>query len=239
MKPQKLNQKCCSVHFASQNVRTSLSKVRTLTIMMAQLGESLYSEDQTKANINNPEMAKCLEWLADMYTTNAMIGITSPGDWGGDSFAVDKVGMLMLGHWFSASLKQYEGSKNRLDEDFILIQTPQWDPANPVSACLAGVGGSIYAESEHKEEAFQLLELYLGSEFAEARTALGWGNPSINEHMKFMPQETAFEKQAYESNSLALSTTKPLVTNPYITAAGVEAAFNKYFNEYIYGRMSI
>ncbi len=217
---------------------TTNNRSQILTIMMAQLGKSLYSEDLTKANVNNPEMAKCLTWMADMMTSNAMIGITSPGNWGGDSFVTDNVGMLMLGHWFSASLKQYEGSKDRLD-DFILIQTPQWDPANPISACLAGVGGSIYSGSEHKEEAFQLLELYLGSEFAEARTALGWGNPAINEHMQFMPNETDFEKQAFKSNGLALTTTKPLTTNPYITSAGVEAAFNKYFNEYLFDRITL
>lgn len=217
---------------------TTNNKSQMLTFMLSQLGVSMYSDDLTAGNINTPEMRQCLEYWADMYESGAAIGITSPGDWGGDSFASDNVGILMLGHWFQASLKQYEASKDRLD-DFVLIQSPVFDKENPTSACLAGVGGSIYSGSKHKDEAFQLLELYLGGEFAEERTKLGWGNPSIIEHMQYMPNETDFEKQTYASNAQAISTMVSLITNPYITSEGVEATFSKYFNEYLYDRMTM
>ena len=217
---------------------TSSDKYQLFTIMLEQMNSSMWSDDLTKANFQTEEMKYAIEYWADMYKSNAAIGITGPGDWGGDSFAADNVGILCLGHWFQANLKLYENAKNRLD-DFMLIQTPQMDVNNPIQACLAGVGGSIYSGSKHKEEAFQLLELYLGGSFAESRTAQGWGNPAIVEQMAFMPNTTDFEKQCYDANAQGLKDMVPLKTNPYVTPEGVAATFNKYFNEYLYDRLTI
>jgi multiple sugar transport system substrate-binding protein len=218
---------------------TTNNMSQQITLQLAQLGSSLYSEDLKSANIDTPEMRKVLEWWKEYITEGgASYGPYSAAPSGFNGLANEEVGMVMEGYWYSGNLKGMDTAKDHL-QDFVMIQTPQYDTSNPVSGCLAGVGASIYSGSKHKDEAFKLIELYIGGKFGEDRVKSGWGNPSINEFADFMPQSTDFDKQCFAANQKGMESLTALVTNPYVDAGGVESTFSQYFDEYLFDRISL
>ena len=206
--------------------------------MVGSTGNSMFTDDLTGVNIDSPEIRAAFEYWADMYKSGAAIGaISSPGDWGGDSFAADRLGILCAGYWAGNG---YYAFMDGVDVDnFIMIQAPSLDTSKPGNACLAGVGGSIWVGSQHKDAAFKFLELYLGGEYAEGLAKLGYGNPASTDLVALLPQETEFQKQTYDSNKLAMENMITLKTNPFITNASMEATFTKYFNEVLFDRMTM
>lgn len=219
---------------------TSNDLYQLIASQLASEGKSLWSDDLRSANIDTPEVRAAFEYWADMYKSGAAISVMSgPGDWGGDSFAIDKVGMMNLGYWFgNGTLAFNENAKDHLD-DYMMIQAPSMDPEKPANACLAGVGGSIWVGSKNKEAAFRFLELYLGGEYAEKMARLGYGNPVHLDLVPLLPQETDFQKQTYEANRYGLEHMITIKTNPYVTSQGMSSTFSQYFNEVLYDRMTM
>ncbi len=221
--------------FASSNDLYQL-----ITAQLGSIGKSLWSEDLRSANIDTPEVRAAFEYWADMYKSGAAVSVmSSPGDWGGDSFAIDKIGMMNLGYWFgNGTLAFNDNAKDHLD-DYMLIQAPSLDTSKAANACLAGVGGSIWVGSKNKDAAFRLLELYLGGEWAKKMAERGYGNPAQLDLIPLLPQETAFQKQTYEANSFGIENMITLKTNPYVTSQGMSSTFSQYFNEVLYDRMTM
>lgn len=217
---------------------TSNSLYQLIAGMVGSTGNSMFTDDLTGVNIDSPEIRAAFEYWADMYKSGAAIGaISSPGDWGGDSFAADRLGILCAGYWAGNG---YYAFMEGLDLDnFVMIQAPSLDASKPGNACLAGVGGSIWVGSEHKDAAFKFLELYLGGDYAKEMAILGYGNPASTDLVELLPQETEFQKQTYDSNKLAMENMITLKTNPFITNASMEATFTKYFNEVLFDRMTM
>ncbi len=211
-----------------------------ITAQLGSIGKSLWSDDLRSANIDTPEVREAFEYWADMYRSGAAVSVlSSPADWGGDSFIEDKVGMLNLGYWFgNGTLALNENAKNHLD-DYMLIQAPSLDTSKPANACLAGVGGSIWVGSQQKDAAFRFLELYLGGEWAERMAQRGYGNPAQLDLIPLLPQETSFQKQTFEANNYGIENMITLKTNPYVTSQGMSSTFSQYFNEVLYDRMTM
>lgn len=212
-----------------------------IAAQLGSIGKSLWSDDLRSANLDTPEVRAAFEYWVDMYKSNAFANSVTggPGDWGGDSFAVDKVGMMNLGYWFgNGTLAFNDNAKDHLD-DYMLIQAPSLDASKQANACLAGVGGSIWAGSKNKDAAFRLLELYLGGEWAEKMAKRGYGNPAQLDLVELLPQETSFQKQTYDANAFGLQNMITLKTNPFVTSQGMSSAFSQYFNEVLFDRMTL
>lgn len=219
---------------------TTNNLYQLITGMVCSVDKSMFSDDLSEVYIDTPEIREAFEYWADMYKSGAAISdMSTPGDWGGDSFALDKVGMLCCGYWFgNGTLAFNENAKDRMD-DFILIQAPSLDTSRSANACMAGVGASIWEGSKNKEAAFKFIELYNGGEWARERAMTGYGNPAQKDLVELLPQETAFQKQTYDANKFGMENMITLKTNPYITAQGMESTFHQFFYEVLYERMTM
>ncbi len=219
---------------------TTNNLYQLITGMICSVGKSMFSDDLSEVYIDTPEVRAAFEYWGDMYKSGAAISdMSTPGDWGGDSFALDKVGMLCCGYWFgNGTLAFNENAKDRMD-DFMLIQAPSLDPANSANACMAGVGASIWSGSKNKEAAFKFIELYNGGDWARDRAITGYGNPAQTDLVELLPQNTEFQKQTYEANKFGMKNMITLKTNPYITAQGMESTFQQFFYEVLYERMTM
>ena len=107
---------------------TTNNLYQLITGMVCSVGKSMFSDDLSEVYIDTPEIRAAFDYWADMYKSGAAISdMSTPGDWGGDSFALDKVGMLCCGYWFgNGTLAFNENAKDRMD-DFMLIQAPSLD----------------------------------------------------------------------------------------------------------------
>ena len=219
---------------------TTNNLYQLITGMVCSVGKSMFSDDLSEVYIDTPEIRAAFDYWADMYKSGAAISdMSTPGDWGGDSFALDKVGMLCCGYWFgNGTLAFNENAKDRMD-DFMLIQAPSLDTSKGANACMAGVGASIWRGSKNKEAAFKFIELYNGGEWAKKRAIQGFGNPAQSDLLELLPQETQFQKQTYDANEFGMKNMITLKTNPYITAQGMESTFQQFFYEVLYERMTM
>lgn len=219
---------------------TTNNLYQMIASQLASVGKSMFTDDLSAVNIDTPEVREAFDYWADMYKTGAAVSdISTPGDWGGDSFAADKVGMLCCGYWFGNGTLAFNDLAKDHMEDYILIQAPSLDTANSANACLAGVGGSIWKGSRNKDAAFRFLEIYLGGEWAEKMAKIGFGNPAQLTLVDLLPQETEFQKQTYEANKYGIENMVTLKTNPFITAQGMDSTFKQYFYEVLYERMTM
>ncbi len=213
--------------------------MQLITAMLASQGLSLIDNDSGKVNVDTPEVRAAFEYWKEMYSSKAAISdISTPGDWGGNSLTVDKVGMVCCGYWFGSQLANDELAKVRL-EDFELIQAPSVDPSKPSDACLTGYGVAIWKGSKNKDAAFRLMEMYLGGEWGKQLARSGRGNPGSKRFVEYMPQETEFQKQAFDANKYGMEHMITVQTCPYVTPQGLSSIFQQYFYETLYDRMTL
>jgi multiple sugar transport system substrate-binding protein len=210
-----------------------------LNLMLAQQGKSLWSDDFSKININTPESKKILQYLVDNMKAGAFNSpLYQPTDgWGGQLFMEDKVGMLMVGYWYTGMLRSNDQLKNRLD-DFAMLPTPVLaEGGQRMSTCLTGTGAFISKNTKHPDEAYQFLEWLMADSMADERAKSGWGQPLYKSKLDLLPQNTNFDKQTLEVLKSELNVySDKVVYNPYISNVTLNGLFDKYFVPVLYGK---
>ncbi len=181
---------------------------------LAELGQSLYSEDFTKVIIGgNEETLKLAQYYFDLAKENLTVNPInpSPNGWAGGDFTAGLLAMMQYGFWYSA-MAETDTTQGQV----VMLPGPTWagqrrDPT------MTATGMVMSAASKNPDAAWVVFEWFNGGQPALDRAASGWGVPALKSMLKLVPQETDFQKQCFQilEGELALET-PPLQFNPYL-----------------------
>lgn len=185
--------------------------------MIVQQGGTFFNDDLSVVNFSTPEATRAMEWLVDYASSG--VGVTSANPladgWDGPTFIAGNMGMTMTGYWMAGSLAGDDAAAVR--DGVSLIPTPTWGPA--MSAVAGGVGAWIPAQSEHKDQAWRVMEFFMAGQPAVDRAASGWGLPVLKSLWDQLPTGLPFQAQAAETAKLDADAVISLPDSPYMDAA--------------------
>jgi len=195
---------------------------------LASLGQSLYTPDNNEIVLDSPEAKRIVQYWVD--AVKKPVGPSSLNSDAAnfiDLFSQNKLGMMIVGYWFSGLLRSNELTKSHLD-DFIMLPAPVMSGGKRVEATRSGTGGIIYSKTKHPEEAWTVFEWFYGGKPADERAKSGWGLPGFKSKVELLPRETNFDKQTYAVITDDLKQLSTLPYNPYISATAFSTLLDKY-----------
>lgn len=126
-----------------------------------------------KANFTDPAVIEALQPIVDMRNEKE-IG-ASPADvgaeWGGDMFGTERASMIIEGNWMIEFMEDAFP-----DVNYGVVEVPTINDQQSTMAYT--VSYSMNTESDHKEEAWQLIEFLTGKDGMEIWTSSGLALPS-------------------------------------------------------------
>lgn len=195
---------------------------------LASLGKTLFSADNSTIDLNTPEARKVLQyWIDAVKTPVGPSSLHSEALNFIDLFSQNKLGMMIVGYWFSGMLRSNELTKSHID-DFMMLPSPKMEGGVRVEATRSGTGSIIYSKTKHPKEAWTVFEWFYGGKPADERAKGGWGLPGFKSKVTLIPKDTSFDKQTYDVINDDLNNLSTLPYNPYISATAMGTIFDKY-----------
>jgi multiple sugar transport system substrate-binding protein len=192
--------------------------------MTASAGGSLFADDMATVDFSSPEALKSLQWYLDYAKADIGPNVLNPNPdgWDGPTYQAGRMAMANDGYWFGGLI----GADAKLAAVSRFAPAPQLG-SHRVSPCFSGTGFWIPKDAKNKEAAWKLFEWNFAGKPAHDRAASGWGIPSLNSLRSKMPQDNAFQKQAYavQQQELAYFTVLPM--SPYAQADALNAVISK------------
>ncbi len=203
--------------------------------MLAQKGLTLFNSDMTQIDFTTPDVKAVFQWFIDW--AQAHVG-QSPLDpdptWDGDLYNADRVAIAIYGYWFGGQI--FTGTDVKSHSAF--APAPQWGPQR-VSSCMGGTGAWIPQNTKHPDEAFKLMEYYMGGQPAVDRSKSGSGIPSLKSLVSNLPQTLPYQKQAFQTQQQELPYLSILHFSPYADYTSVEAAITKFIEPVMHGQATL
>ena len=212
-----------------------------LEMYLSSYGNSMWNDDYSSTTLETAETKKAVQYFQKLHETGALASNLYPAsDYIGiSSLLEDKVGMVLNGYWFRGGY----GSAGRVDaaaEKLMFVP----GPVGTEGSCyvLDQICAGIFSETEHPEEAYDLLEyLMLAEQGVTARTKVGLGLPVNKIYENTLPYETAFDKQTLDVVKNVQIDTLDLSPRicPYITYRSLTTLFDKYYLPVLYKRSTL
>jgi multiple sugar transport system substrate-binding protein len=217
---------------------TALPLPTLLEMYLSSYGNSMWNDDYSSTTLETAETKKAVKYFQKLHETGALASNLYPAsDYIGISALLeDKVAMVLAGYWFRGGY----GSAGRVDaaaEKLMFVP----GPVGTAGSCyvLDQICAGIFSETDHPEEAYDLLEyLMLAEQGVTARTKVGLGLPVNKIYENTLPYETAFDKQTLDVVKNVQIDTLDLSPRicPYITYRSLTTLFDKYYLPVLYGR---
>ena len=197
-------------------------------VMLAETGQTLYTDSFDRIVISeNPDAMEMVKWFFDMaqekITTSPQN--PSPGGWFGEDFGAGIVAMAQYGFWFSP-MAEGDGNKGHVK----MLPAPTWTGKrnNPT---ITATGMIMTSATEVPEAAWKVFEYYNAGPPSEERAASGWGVPALKSQYAMIPQETAYQKQAFKvlQGELEIDSA-PVQFNPFIGSDTVGSSWLKHLD---------
>ncbi|OAH13699.1 extracellular solute-binding protein [Streptomyces jeddahensis] len=203
--------------------------------MTASAGGSLFAEDLLTVDFSSPEALKALQWYLEYAQADIGPNVANPNPdgWDWPTFQAGRMAIASDGYWFGGAI----------GGDAKVAKVSRFAPAaqlgsNRISPCFGATGYWIPKDSKNKDAAWKLFEAYFGGKPAEDRAAGGWGIPSLKSLRSKMPQDTAFQKQAFKVQEEELKHFSVLTFTPYTQLTALDAVINKVLPKAIKGKTS-
>jgi multiple sugar transport system substrate-binding protein len=202
-------------------------------VMLAESGQNLYTDDYSKIVISgNEDTMAIAKWYYDM----AEKGVTpspqnpSPAGWFGNDFTGNTAAMAHYGFWYSAMAESDDNRGN-----VMMLPAPTWTGTRN-DPTVTATGAVVISATEVPDATFVVFEYYHAGAPAVDRAGSGWGVPAFKSWNDKIPQESDFQKQAFEvlKGELDLDS-KPLQFNPFIGETVVSEAWSKYLDQALVG----
>lgn len=194
--------------------------------MLAQRDQDLWNGDFTQINLTSTDALAALQWYVDWAQAHVGPSPLDPETNGADAlFVANREAISGWGYWFGGALYQEFG--NTLPDYAGFAPAPQFG-STLVNACFAGTGGWISEQSQHKDEAWTVMEFFLGPTCGKQRVAQGNGLPAFKSLLPDLPQNTPAQKAAYTVEEAALPNAKVLHFSPYVSDAAFENLVTQY-----------
>jgi multiple sugar transport system substrate-binding protein len=153
-------------------------------------------------------------------------------------FVDDKSAMENQGYWATAMYRGDAKTKNRLDTDFAIISSPYVEGGKPSAGCTSATGGVINSRTKNINEVWKVFEWYFGGKPAQERAKSGWGLPIFKSLMSSIPQNSAFDKQAYDMIQKELGRMVTLRMNPFVPS-NFQGVIDKNLQPVLFDKMSL
>jgi len=207
-----------------------------MLVQLASLGQTLYSADNSSIVLDTPEAKKVMQyWIDAVQAPVGPSALHSDALNFIDLFAQDKLGMMIVGYWFSGLLRTNELTKNHLD-DFLMLPSPIMEGGKRIEATRSGTGGIIYSGTKHPDEAWTVFEWFYGAKPVDDRAKGGWGLPGFKSKIDLLPQETNFDKQTHSVIEDDLLNLMTLPYNPFMSATALGTILDKYLTPVYFGK---
>ena len=220
---------------------TALPLPALLEMYLSSYGNSMWNDDYSSTTLKTAETKKAVQYFQKLHETGALASNLYPAaDYIGISGLLeDEVAMVLSGYWFHGGY----GSAGRLDaaaEKLMFVP----GPVGTAGSCyvLDQICAGIFSETEHPEEAYDLLEyLMLAEQGVTARTKVGLGLPVNKIYENTLPYETEFDKQTLDVVKNVQIDTLDLSPRicPYITYRSLTTLFDKYYLPVLYKRSTL
>lgn len=188
---------------------------RPIQMMIMQQGGAVFSDDLTEGDFLTPEARRAIQWYVDFG--RAGVGPTSldPAPDGADLslFLAKRMAITQDGYWYGGN---FVAESDEIKDSVAMAPAPVMGDQR-ISPSYAGHGAWIPEGSQHKDEAWKLMEYFMAGPPAEERARSGWGLPALESLLPLLPQELPYQQQAYETAQNELQYTAPLPDNPYLS----------------------
>jgi multiple sugar transport system substrate-binding protein len=193
--------------------------------MLASKGKTLFKDNGTKINIDDPDVKALFKWWFDEAKVNhAMHNPLDPAsDWDGPLFQVGRVAIMWDGYWFGPLIN--EGASISPDR-FGFAPAPMYGDKR-VNATGGGTGYVISKSTKNFEAVWKFYEYWMLGDEAIARAKSGWGLPALKSNMKYVPQETAFDKYRLAQVNKELPYQVVLQFTPYLRDSAMISVYNQ------------
>lgn len=217
----------------------TFSPARTLSALLAEDGQTLYSKDEKKIELSsNPEAIEILTFMADLAKEGVMHSPVNPSAaWSGEDFANGTIAMVVYGYWFNALI---DSGDRPIGTDYTVLPAPYWSsPAQRVDPTITGTGYVMSSKTKNPDASWAFLKWYLTGKQAEDRAKAGFGLPVLTSNTALLPQERPVDAQAFEVVSREAEIAIPLQFNRYYDDSVFSNSYNQYLQSYIKGSMTI
>ena len=187
-----------------------------LQVMVEQQGGQVFSDDLKEANLNTPEALRAIQWLIKYGTSG--VGVTSlnplADGYDGPAYFGGRMAATMTGFWFGGNFANTPEAATAANTS-TLVPTPTFDKR--ISAVLGGIGAYIPAQSDAKDEAWRVIEYFIGGQPGIDRATTGWGLPGLDSMWQYLPSDLPVHEQSVEAVKAENEFVIPLQDSPYIT----------------------
>jgi len=203
--------------------------------LLASKGKFLFKDKGTKLNIDDPDVRALFKWWFDEAKIHhAMHNPLDPApDWDGPLFQAGRVALQWDGYWFGPIIN--EGGQIPPDH-FGFAPAPMYG-SKRVNATGGGTGYVIYSKTKNFDAAWKFYVYYMLEEEAIARAKSGWGLPARKSMLKYVPQETAFDKYRLEQVKKELPYQIILQFTPYLRDSALVSIYNQQMEPALKGEI--
>ncbi len=196
--------------------------------MLRAADQPLYSPDHLRILLaDSAEALKAADWWVEMARRQWYGGPDDP--WHNNRLA-----MLQMGYWFGPvaaiggrqNVYSNEATTTGTTDPIGFAPAPVW--GNKRVNMAVATGFAMLAGSKHKEEAWQVLEWFMVGPASIRRTQTGWGLPSLRSLFRYVPQQTALDRQRFRVTVAEVPFLVPHYPNRY-NASAFDDAWNRWF----------
>ncbi len=211
------------------------------------LGNSLFSEDFTTANIvNNEEARAMIQYHLDLaQNLTAVSPKLALNAWACPDMIAGTLAIVQFGYWFSACLRLNVGDNAEfqalMDEGKIrMIPAPTWGGmrSSPTITATASVVSSLTGNADASWAAFQY---YMAEEPAITRAEIGWGVPALQSLFDLLPKDDLYGAQNFEVLTAEQEFAGTIIgANPYLVGGEpdiIGSVYNTNLEQYLDGGM--
>ncbi len=203
--------------------------------ILAEQGQSLYSDDFTTMNLVGNDTARAVvQYFYDLAQARATPTPINPSPtWPGEDFTKGTVGLAQYGFWFSA-MAESDITKDQV----VMLPAPTWSGGR-INPTITGTGLVVSAQSKNPDAAWKLFEWYMGGEPSVDRAKSGWGVPALVSQYVLLPTESPFQQQvgAVLTSELPYAE-QPLQFNPYLGGSAVNNIWKAQLEQALRGSLS-
>jgi len=206
--------------------------------------QNLFNNDFTKATIkDNPLVVEVLTYYAGLAKENVIWNPLNPSpSWAGDDYTVGRAGVIRYGYWMHGVVAGADPTTLAAPlEKFLMRPGLSWKGKKIVNPPLGGAGWFMARMTKVPHQSWELFEYYMGGEPAKARAKGGWGLPALKSLLPLLPQNSALDKQWYDSTVWQLDNTvqTPRPLNPFVSTGVINSAWVTNLELYLRGKASI
>jgi multiple sugar transport system substrate-binding protein len=208
-----------------------------IMMMIMQQGGEIYSADLAQGDLRTPEARRAIQWYVDF--ARAGVGPTSldPAPDGADLslFLAERMAITQDGYWYGGNFVE---ESDEFKDSLAMAPAPVLGDQR-ISVCYAGQGAWIAEASQHKDEAWKLMEYFMAGPPAQERARSGWGLPALESLLPLLPQDLPYQQQAYETAQNELQYAGPLPDSPYLSFGDFASALEAQIQAAITGDVAV